>query len=105
INIPTTNSISPSKAKYRVIFEKIQPEHIEAMKENNILLEDVIVTKLYCPVQNSNTRIVREDFQIDPDLFVGCIVGNRLNEEITEEFLLFLENIVKENESLFLIFV
>ena len=48
---------------------------------------------------NSENKYTRKELEISEDTFLISIVGNRLNAEVTKEFLKLCEDILAENKS------
>lgn len=58
---------------------------------------NIIPGRYIYSLQESTYTANRSDFDIENDIFLLCVVGNRLSEEIDESFLSVLENILSEN--------
>ena len=89
ITIPCTVELQPSKYAYvNVYFNGDEKEANAFLKRNNIYNKNIICNEVYqytTPIRKKYQT--REEFGIDKNKLVGVVVGNRLDNEIDDEFI------------------
>ena len=78
--------------------EEIYRSHIDA--------EQVVIDLKYSDiVQDSHKKYTKEQFGNEEKDFLVCIAGKRLDSEVSEEMIYVLEQILKENEEVKIVFI
>ncbi len=100
ISIPAGNNYDISDAHLLVSYQKNQAEEEEEFIHSQGQ-ETLYINLKSLPLTESATEkeYSKEAFGIDKDSFVISIIGNRLDDEITDEFKAVMSRILAENEN------
>ncbi|TAH65226.1 MAG: glycosyltransferase, partial [Anaerolineaceae bacterium] len=96
-SLPCSYDIPISCSKYLLVARKVDNNDQETLID--IPKDQVIVETNYNYVEDLDTMVYsREDFGLENDSFIGCIVGNRLDSEIDDDFIDLIKNIITETD-------
>lgn len=92
-SLPCSYDIPISCSRYLLVARKIDSNDQEVL--NYLSKDQVIIETNFNYVDDADTTVYsREDFGLESDSFIGCIVGNRLDSEIDDEFIDFLKKVI-----------
>jgi hypothetical protein len=93
--MPFTNGYAISEAPFMLSYLNSHSDEIEIMEHYLSERNQIPVPyTLEVPFKLSEKKYGREEFQLKAEAFVIAIVGNRLDSEITEEFIAFLKRLM-----------
>lgn len=98
------SALMDTHANFQQIGRPLLPEDDSFLRLCGIKKETVISGIFTSDLKPQETILHRHDLNIPENRFTAVIVGGRLDEEITDEFLIMLNNLVLE-ENLFLLFL
>ncbi|MBB2184186.1 glycosyltransferase [Lachnospiraceae bacterium MD1] len=105
VTIPFSYEYPVSEGHYLILARNIEDrdKHIVdyLYKRNQEIIESTFVYKLNDPIKKYN----REEFDINENSFVVAIVGNRLEYEINDKFIVDLKNVLERNNSVCIVFI
>lgn len=98
VTFPTGSNLTISESQIHIKAGEINEEQRELLNFLNIKNESIINISGWKKDENlSKVNYKRIDFNLPNDKFLLAIVGNRLNDEITEDFVLMLLDTISEN--------
>jgi hypothetical protein len=103
ISFPATSDLAISEAQIHINRTELNKKELRLIKDLNITPESVIVSHPKVEALNSKISYSRNDFKLPNDKFLLSIVGNRLTDEITDEFLIMLLDTLQYNT--YLVFI
>lgn len=104
VSLPTTSNIAISEAQIHINRTKLSFYNKTLCKNLNIKNESIIVSNPRVGTEKvSKVTYTKKDFNLPKDKFLISVVGNRLQQEVSEEFILMLLNTLKENT--FIVFI
>ncbi|MBU3087630.1 hypothetical protein KPL42_03880 [Clostridium gasigenes] len=103
--IAISGELPISQGKYLVNTGEVNSITKTKINEYQYSLEIPISMSDIMKSDNSENKYTRKELEISEDTFLISIVGNRLNAEVTKEFLKLCEDILDENKSAALIFI
>jgi glycosyltransferase involved in cell wall biosynthesis len=98
-SLPCSNQIPVSCSKYLMVGRQLEDADEERLLELESY-QKVIETEINYLIRSSDTVYTREQFGIRKDIFLLTIVGNRLDEEITPDFMKLIKEITSEQEGI-----
>ncbi len=104
--MPFTEGFAISDAQVMINYFKTKTEKITDMEL--YLKETDQIPLLYefnTPIQRSEIKYIRESYDLNDNNFLITIVGNRLDSEVTDEFLLFLKQVLMINTKIVIVFI
>lgn len=93
--LPCSTSIPSSMSKYLLVGRKLE-ETDEKRLERLEPYQEIIETVINYELAVSNTQYHRSAFNLSPEHFVIGVVGNRLDEEASDEFILLVEKAIQK---------
>lgn len=91
------SGLATTLADYQVIDDNMI-EHVKPLlKLMDKDMSHIIPGRFTFSLKNQTEHLKREDVGIDKDAFVMAVVGGRLDDEITDEFLNMLEMVISDN--------
>lgn len=95
---PTSSNLTISQSQIHIKAGETNEKEKELLKFLNIDSESIINVQGWRKDENlSKVNYKRTDFNLPDDKFLLVIVGNRLNDEITEDFISMLIDTISEN--------
>ncbi|MGM0609232.1 MAG: hypothetical protein ACQESP_12550 [Candidatus Muiribacteriota bacterium] len=94
---PLTSDIPISESQIKIQRSKLAIEEKQILQELKIDPESIIIFHLKLKNIVSKAQYSKKDFELPEDKFLICVIGNRLTEEITEEFISMLNDIIEYN--------
>lgn len=97
VSFPTTSNLAISECQIRINRSEIkEKEDLSLLDKLNINSDSIIVSHPYGEVISKITY-TKKDFNLPEDKFLLSVVGNRLGDEVTDEFLSMLLETIKYN--------
>lgn len=104
--MPFTDGFAISEAPIMVNYLNSQSNDVKDMESYLKETNQISVHYDYrIPVRSSDKRYARTDFALKNKDFVISIVGNRLDSEITDDFLLFLKKVLGIDPNIVIVFI
>lgn len=104
--MPCTDGYAISEAQILISYMNSKSPDVKAAEiYNKEKGQTMLYMELYFSFRRSNKIYSRMQFLIPNDAFVITIVGNRLDSEISEEFLVILNRVLAIDEKIFLVFI
>lgn len=100
-SIPLQAKLSRNFTKYLVHYNEITADEMSWMKKYFYSDENIVPLKLPFRIEYSD-GITRSDMGIPTDSFCLVVIGNRLEIELTDDFLQTIENIIAKTNAIFL---
>lgn len=100
VTVPCTVDIPIAESTFLVLPRKITEEDKEVISSLNQLEERIIESELSYKSKTSGNVLNRSDWNLKDEHFVIVIVGNRLKDEMTEEFLNSLNLLLINNQNI-----
>ncbi len=108
VSMPCTDGYAISEAPIQVSYMRVDKEMVKQMEEYNRsraqkMIETGSMKKIELDLYTNQIKQIykREDFGIPTDSFVIAIVGNRLDTELTDEFLSIMQKIVDREKNIY----
>ena len=83
--------------QYQTLGRKLQSTDTKLLSELKFPTEHVIESTFTSGLKTQTEHITRSDLQIPDDKFLMCVVGGRLNMEVTDAFLSAIEKIMQDD--------
>ncbi len=97
------STLAPTLMRYQTLGRPIEDYDRTFLKRRG-KTEDSVIEGVFTSDLREETEVAsRQDWQIPSDAFVMAVVGGRLDDEVTDEFLTMLESVI--NDGTFVIFV
>ncbi len=87
VSFPTTSNLPISQSQIRINRLELTDKDLEFLKELEVDPKSVIVSHPKLEQIDSKIEYSKKDFRLPTDKFLLGVVGNRLTNEITEEFI------------------
>lgn len=101
VTIPLGNN-GHSMSTFYVVNDENEYEQYSKMHKRN--MNSIIINKFAFEINKKKSTFTKEQLGIPRNKFIIAVIGNRLNEEIDEEFLDLLEKCCKHNNT-FILFI
>lgn len=96
-SLPCSYDIPITRSKYILLARNTEDRDLGILQA--LSKDQVVIETNYNYVEDSDTTVyTRKDFGLDEDSFIGCIVGNRLDLEIDDEFIALVEKIINTSD-------
>lgn len=89
--------LSITTADYQVVSYKMTEEDEELLQEQQIDANSLIKSQLTLTIPAQKKKLTKIELGLPEDKFILITMGNRLNAEITEEFIHVLEEVLDDN--------
>ena len=96
VSFPTTSDFAISKAQIHIHRSELTNKDFDLLKKTNIDPTSIIISHPRGEII-SKVSYTRKDFDLPEDKFLLSVVGNRLTQEITEEFISMLNETLEYN--------
>jgi len=103
ITFPTTSDFPISESQIRINRTMLSNDNKNLCKELNIDERSLIISNPKNGYHESKVTYSKEDYDLPNDKFLLSIVGNRLDNEVSDEFILMILNTITENT--FIVFI
>lgn len=106
LSMPCTDGYSVSEAPVLVSYMQSGSSAVqEAVAYAECQGQKITNIKITVEHKEQGKNFCKEDFGIPDDAFVICMVGNRLNDEISEEFEKMLEEAAGKSDRIYFVFI
>ncbi len=96
-SLPCSYEIPITCSKYVLLARNTEDSDQETLKD--LSKDQVVIETNFNYVEDSDVTVYcRKDFGLEEDSFIGCIVGNRLDAEIDDEFIRLVEKIIHTSD-------
>lgn len=106
LSMPCTNGYSVSEAPVLVSYMQNDSEQLkESMAYINEQKQKMVNIEIIYDYKEEGKNYKKSDFNIPEDAFVICIVGTRLDDEMSEEFIRMLYELEESTDSLYYLII
>ena len=102
VSFPLTSNLAISESQIHIMRSNLTEKNLQFIEKVNVDLDSIIISQ---PQGEAKSRVnfKKEDFNLPSDKFLLSVIGNRLTEEITKEFIsLLLETITCNTHIVFI---
>ncbi|WP_160308870.1 glycosyltransferase [Paenibacillus sp. DMB20] len=94
-----------SKSTFSILPKKLEESDLETLNVFDIDKESIIESVFTYKYDPPRSKLARSEFGFDNSNFIIAVVGNRLDLELTDEFLFELEELVKSKDHVRILFI
>jgi len=102
VSFPLTSNLAISESQIHIMRSNLTKKNLQFIEKVNVDLDSIIISQPQGEAK-SKVSFKKEDFNLPSDKFLLSVIGNRLTEEITKEFIsLLLETITCNTHIVFI---